>query len=213
MGVGLSYSAGNTFVIAADTTLFAQWTALPACTVTYNGNGNTGGTVPTDPGSPYAAGATVTVLGNTGGLTNAGYNFGGWNTTANGSGTTYSPGNTFVIGANTTLYAVWTTNATYSPFVIYSDALAPGWLINGWSGSVDTANPSPVHTGTASMAFNFTTNAGGRGPCTSTYVNTANYSALSFWINGGPAGGQVLGMQIVRSLGCWGDLDPQSPPG
>ncbi len=31
-------------------------------TVTYNGNGNTGGTAPIDASSPYYAGVTVTVL-------------------------------------------------------------------------------------------------------------------------------------------------------
>ena len=42
-------------------------------TVTYNGNGNTGGTVPVDASSPYLQGATVTVLGNTGTLVKTGY--------------------------------------------------------------------------------------------------------------------------------------------
>jgi uncharacterized repeat protein (TIGR02543 family) len=75
-------------------------------TITYNGNGATGGTVP--PSSTYASGVTVTVPGNTGGLTKTGYVFDGWNTAANGSGTAYQPGNTLTMGsANVTLYAVW----------------------------------------------------------------------------------------------------------
>jgi len=57
--------------------------------VTYNGNGNTAGTVPVDPSSPYQSGVTVTVLGNAGDLTriNSGgtsYRFTGWNTKADG---------------------------------------------------------------------------------------------------------------------------------
>ena len=43
--------------------------------VTYNGNGNTSGSVPTD-ATAYSSGATVTVLGNTGSLAKAGYTFG-----------------------------------------------------------------------------------------------------------------------------------------
>ena len=110
-GSGTTYAAGSgTFAISANTTLYAYW--VPAYTVTYNGNGNTGGTAPTDANSPYAAGATVTVLDNTGGLTDTGYNFGGWNTAANGTGLSYSPGNTFTIAQNTTLYAQWTQNPT-----------------------------------------------------------------------------------------------------
>ncbi|MEM4248058.1 MAG: InlB B-repeat-containing protein, partial [Candidatus Nanoarchaeia archaeon] len=81
-------------------------------TVTYNGNGNTDGTPPTDSNS-YSAGSSVTVLGNTGNLTKTGYTFAGWNTAANGSGTNYQSGATFTINSNTTLYAQWTPN-TYT---------------------------------------------------------------------------------------------------
>ena len=41
-GTGTSYAAGATFTISADTTLYAQWTPT-TYTVTYSGNGNTGG--------------------------------------------------------------------------------------------------------------------------------------------------------------------------
>ena len=78
--------------------------------VTYNGNTNTSGNAPTDGSSPYASGSTVTVFGNSGSpvLEKTGFTFAGWNTEANGSGTSYSQGNTFTINTNTTLYAVWT---------------------------------------------------------------------------------------------------------
>ena len=198
-GSGTSYSPGNTFVIAENTTLYAQWTASATYTVTYSGNGNTGGAAPSDPSSPYFAGATVTVLGNTGSLTNTGYTFGGWNTAANGSGASYNPGNTFLIGANTTLYAVWTTNATSAPLVIYGDALASGWVQNGWTYSVDLANASPVHGGTHSIAVTFIGSSGFGPYYNGAAFSTANYSALSFWLNGGATGGQNLGMQICRA--------------
>lgn len=86
-------------------------------TVTYNGNTNTGGSVPVDGASPYEAGSTVTVLGNSGTLTNTGYTFSGWNTLAGGggSGVAYSPGNTFTINADVTLYAQWTVVTTPPP--------------------------------------------------------------------------------------------------
>jgi uncharacterized repeat protein (TIGR02543 family) len=77
--------------------------------VTYIGNTNTGGSVPTDGSSPYASGSTVTILGNTESsvLVKTGYQFAGWNTAADGSGTSYVGANTFTINANTTLYAQW----------------------------------------------------------------------------------------------------------
>ncbi len=81
----------------------------PTYTVTYDGNGATSGTAPTD-ATAYSSGATVTVLGNTGTLAKTGYTWSGWNTQADGNGTNYSAGNTFTISANTTLYAKWVAN-------------------------------------------------------------------------------------------------------
>ena len=75
--------------------------------VTYDSNGATSGTAPTDSSSPYSAGSTVTVLGNTGTLAKTSYTFGGWNTKADGSGTTYAASSTFTIMEDVTLYAKW----------------------------------------------------------------------------------------------------------
>jgi uncharacterized repeat protein (TIGR02543 family) len=106
-GSGTNYGPGytTTYSGGASIILYAIWT----CTVTYNGNTNTSGTVPVDGSSPYISGSTVTVLGNTGTpvLAKTGFTFAGWNTAANGTGTSYSPTNTFIINANTTLYAQW----------------------------------------------------------------------------------------------------------
>jgi uncharacterized repeat protein (TIGR02543 family) len=75
--------------------------------VTYLGNGNTGGSSPNDGSSPYNSGYSVAILGNSGTLTKSGYQFSGWNTAADGTGTNYVGGNTFAINSNTTLYAQW----------------------------------------------------------------------------------------------------------
>jgi uncharacterized repeat protein (TIGR02543 family) len=111
-GTGTNYAATGlaTFNIgAANVTLYAKWTALPTYTVTYNGNGSTGGSVPVD-AETYASGATVPVKANTGSLVRTGYVFNGWNTAANGTGTSYAASGsaTFTMGeANVTLYARW----------------------------------------------------------------------------------------------------------
>ncbi len=147
---GLTTAFSFSTAITADITLYAKWTLLTTYTVTYNGNGSTGGSAPVD-GNAYLSGAVVTVLGNTGSLTKTDYTFGGWNTAANGSGTTYAGGSTFTISSNVTLYAVWTIN-TYtvtfnsnggstvtSQTVVYnSTATAPtaptktGYTFAGW---------------------------------------------------------------------------------
>lgn len=104
-----------TTIINSDTTLYAKWTAESSITytVTYNGNGASSGSVPTD-STAYAFDATVTVKGNTGSLAKTGYIFFGWNTKANGIGTAVSAGGSFTVTGNTILYAQWTQNATYT---------------------------------------------------------------------------------------------------
>jgi uncharacterized repeat protein (TIGR02543 family) len=114
-GSGTAYASGVTFAMGtANVTLYAQWTIKPTFTVTYNGNGNTGGAVPVDE-NKYVAAATVTVKDNTGLLVKTGTTFAGWNTAADGSGTTYAGGGSFPMGsANIVLYAKWTTKQIYS---------------------------------------------------------------------------------------------------
>ncbi len=80
---------------------------ITGCTVTYNANGGTGS--PPDDNGRYSEGAAVTVQGR-GGLTRTGMVFTGWNTLVDGSGLTYTPGQSFQMGkADLTLYAVWVT--------------------------------------------------------------------------------------------------------
>jgi len=68
-------------------------------TVTYVGNGATGGTEPVD-STWYEEGQTVTVRGNTNGLLKTGYVFLGWNTEIGGTGATYTQGQTFEMGSD-----------------------------------------------------------------------------------------------------------------
>ena len=104
-------------------------------TVTYDGNGSTGGTVPSDANN-YEPGDSVTVLGNTGNLekTQDGISllFTGWNTAANGSGTSYNEADTFNMGnANVTLFAQWSVIRGTGPAggLIFYDK---GSVSDGW---------------------------------------------------------------------------------
>ena len=110
-------------------------------TVTYNGNGNTGGSVSVYLNN-YQQGQTVTVLGNAGNLVKSGYTYNGWNTKTDGSGSTYTQGQTFVMGmTSATLYAKWTTNTGIPDIyaggysVNSSDIQVAGYWKNGtWNG-------------------------------------------------------------------------------
>ena len=102
-------------------------TAASTYTVTYDKNGATSGSVPTDD-TKYNSGATVTVKQNSGNLAKTGHTFAGWNTKADGKGTTYAAGTgTFTISDNTTLYAKWTAN-TYTVT----------WIVDGETKRTDT---------------------------------------------------------------------------
>jgi len=156
-GTGTSYTAASSFNITSDIILYAKWTPiLSNYTVIYNGNTNTGGTAPVDTSSPYSPSATVTVLGNSGSpvLAKTGYQFAGWNTAADGSGTSYVGGNTFTINANTTLYANWIIGGAR---LVYT--------ANGAAGGIGTA---PSSSGTYYTAFSTQPIVGNTGPFTNT---------------------------------------------
>ncbi|MNU54336.1 Endo-1,4-beta-xylanase A precursor [compost metagenome] len=112
-------------------------------TVTYDGNGATSGSVPTD-SKVYEEGAAVTVAGNTGSLVKPGYTFAGWNTMADGSGTRYNPDASFEVGvSNITLYAQWhSANAMLSGLAVDQGTVTPAFTSANLNYSVNTANPS-----------------------------------------------------------------------
>ena len=104
-GSAAAYSAGDDITITADTTLYAQW--QPVYTIIYSANAATSGSPPVDSNS-YDEGETATVLPNSGELARDGFSFAGWNTAADGSGTTYSGGDELVVGSSDILlYAKW----------------------------------------------------------------------------------------------------------
>ena len=73
--------------------------------LTYDRNGATGGLVPDS--NQYSVGSTVKVAGNPYSLAKMGYNWVGWNTKADGTGTTYTEGNEITLNESVTLYAKW----------------------------------------------------------------------------------------------------------
>jgi uncharacterized repeat protein (TIGR02543 family) len=89
-------------------TLYHLYALYPDLSVTYNGNANTGGSVPVDM-TNYVPNMNVTILGNTGNLVKTGFIFDGWNTKSDGTGVTYQQGAVFNIGSSSvTLFAKWT---------------------------------------------------------------------------------------------------------
>lgn len=131
--------SNNQFTMpASDVTVTAQWADAGGTTtysVTYNANGATSGSVPTDDNS-YETGDEVTVKDNTGSLAKTGNAFSGWNTQADGLGTDRAAGSTFNITANTTLYAKWT------PYTITEQSNNESYGTVSLEGNVITGHPA-----------------------------------------------------------------------
>ena len=99
----VEYQPGDTYSYNGYPTLYAVW-ERNTYTITYNGNGATGGsTAPTT----VNAGSSVALRSN--GFTRTGYSFSGWATSASGN-KVYSNGQTITPTGNMTLYAVWVDN-------------------------------------------------------------------------------------------------------
>jgi uncharacterized repeat protein (TIGR02543 family) len=130
-------------------------------TLTYNGNGNNGGAAPVDGSSPYQPNATVTVLDNTDGMVRTGYSFSGWNTATNGTGTQYTPGNTFVIVTNMTLYARWTVNNYTVTFDKQGGSGGSNSVVATYGAAMPVATGVPTRTGYTFGGYYTATNGGG----------------------------------------------------
>jgi uncharacterized repeat protein (TIGR02543 family) len=116
-------------------------TTLAALTATYTGNGNTGGSVPSDSTS-YRTNETFTVLGNSGTLIKPGYSFAGWK---DNLGVDYQPGATYSLAnAGVTFAAQWTAN----PYRVFYN------LTEATSGAVPTDSSIYAIASTANVRGN-----------------------------------------------------------
>ena len=80
---------------------------------------------------------------------------------------------------------------------VFDDALVNGW--QNWSWSTTVGNETTiVNSGASSMAV---TLAGGGLSLHHDDIDTQSYQSLTFWINGGPVGGQLLALNIERDDG------------
>lgn len=94
---GNSYSPGGAYNTNAALTLYAIWNPY----IYYNANGGSG--APSTQSKTF--GTNLTLSSTT--PTRNGYQFQNWNTKADGTGTTYSPSDTYTSNSTATLYAQW----------------------------------------------------------------------------------------------------------
>jgi uncharacterized repeat protein (TIGR02543 family) len=106
-GSGTSYAPGQSLALSTSLTLYAQWTATSKVVVSFSANGGSGSLSELT----GAVGATVT-LPSSSSLVKSGYTFASWNTSANGSGTSYVSGQSLTLSTSLTLYAQWKATPT-----------------------------------------------------------------------------------------------------
>lgn len=114
-GTGTTYNVGSNYTFTETQTVYAYW-VIKTMTLTYDGNGNTGGTAPSSVLQNYNTDITVSGR-NT--LEKSGFTFVGWRVNSDGTGTSYPEGSTYTITDTATIYAQWSAEPTY--LVTYND--------------------------------------------------------------------------------------------
>jgi uncharacterized repeat protein (TIGR02543 family) len=160
-GSGTSYANGATFPFVTSVILYAQWNANPLRNVNFSSNGGIGIMLPEFESVPTDLTLNV--------FTRTGYKFAGWNTVANGSGTSYANGIKYSFTTDVTLYAQWSNGAS---FIVTFKA-------NGGTGSMAPETKRTPGTLTLNRFtrsqhrfFKWTTVANGSG---SSYANGATF--------------------------------------
>jgi uncharacterized repeat protein (TIGR02543 family) len=114
-GTGKTYADGETVNFSADTTLYAQWTQNPVITFDANGGKGTMGTQTVKPNEATDLTANS--------FTRADYDFTGWNTAKDGTGTAYADKTNITTNENVTLYAQWTLHKYHVRWLNWDDTV------------------------------------------------------------------------------------------
>ena len=114
-GTGKDYADGAIVSFDADTTLYAQWTQDPVITFNANDGDGTMGAQTVKPSEATA------LTPNT--FTRADYDFVGWNTAVDGTGTAYADKANITTSENVTLYAQWDLHKYHVRWLNWDDSV------------------------------------------------------------------------------------------
>jgi uncharacterized repeat protein (TIGR02543 family) len=174
-GSGTTYAAGSFYTITGNITLYAKW----ECIITFDSNGAAGGTAPSAMSANQNA--TITLPGQ-GNLTRTGYSFGGWNTSANGSGTTYAAGSSYTVTGNVTLYAKWECIITFDSNGAENGTTPAAVTVNQNTDITLPSQENLARTGYSFGGWNTAANGGGTTYAAgSSYTVTGNVTLYAKW--------------------------------
>lgn len=194
--------------------LYAVWSKIPTYTVSYNANGGSGAPSSqtktkdttlwlssTKPTKSY----TVTYNANGGSVSpsskSVSCTFKNWNTSKNGSGTSYSSGASYTANSGATLYAQW-TNPTYGtlPTPTRTGYTFSGWYTSALDGTKITSSSTVSSSTTLYAHWNKIAEE-------NVYnLGEETYSFNNFGDNDS-AGGHCFGMSVTSSGYYTGELD------
>ena len=103
-GSGTAYTDGQSITITESMTLYAQWTLIYI--ITFDANGGSG----TMEEQIFMENIEQAITTNA--FTRTNYTFTGWNTAADGNGTSYTNGQSIILTEDITLYAQWEVATT-----------------------------------------------------------------------------------------------------
>ena len=151
--------------------------------LTYDGNGSTSGTVPATQTGPI--GSSYTIATNSGVLAKTGYTFGGWNSSADGTGTAYAASTAFLMPlGGLTLYAQWVPNQYTLTYDANGGSSAPASSLNNAGALLTLSATTPTRAGYTFAGWNTAANGSGTNYAASAAytmpgVNTTLYAKWS----------------------------------
>jgi uncharacterized repeat protein (TIGR02543 family) len=175
-GGGNAYANGSTYSFTGTAVLYAIWSPIPTVTETFATNGGTGSV-----GSESSQTGQPTTLPTGTELSDPGYTFVGWNTAADGSGTEYAAGATYVFSSNQILYAQWSPD-TFTVTYSFDGGVATLSASNYVVGTAALALPNPTFPGNIFDGW-FSTETGGNliGIGGASYVPSGSVQLYAQW--------------------------------
>ena len=162
------YKPGDYIELDGPTTLYAIWKKNATYTLTYNANGGSG--APSSQTKTYGTDLTLSSTK----PTRTGYTFTGWNTKADGTGTSYASGSKYKANAAVTLYAQWEKKTYKVSYDANGGSGAPSSQTKTYGTDLTLSSTKPTRTGYTFTGWN--TKADGTG---TSYASGAKYTANS----------------------------------